>query len=276
MRKIVAVAFAAGALFAGQAMAQEYGKTYIGLGVGTTELKTNINLAGGGGGGRDYKGDAATYSGILGYAFNEYISLEGVFTITGKASDEGWAPCSEYNVDADFGYQYCDLGSPLNPQDPVIPGEAGIQGSTDMRSFELAAKGTLPFGKFELFGRAGWGFGDFGYDYRLYVPDTQYTGEPCIGGVGDPNGCAGRDNITGNRIVTSFQDSGLVLGLGIGWNFGRGAIRLQYDYIGIETNDTTEFLITGTDGGSPSTDSYDLTFKTDNPNRLMLSFSGRL
>jgi len=266
MRKIVTAAVAASALFATQAMAQDYGNIYIGLGFGTTELDTTISIPGSGNPSANLKGDTETYSGILGYAFNEFISIEGVITVTGKAGASQWAACRDTFQDPD------DCGSQIDPDaNPPATGINGIEGSTDMRAFELAAKGTLPLGNFELYGRAGWIFGDFNYDYRFYNPDAAY------GDLDGDDEVITTTNVT--RIVNSNQDNGLLVGIGLGWNIGRGAIRLQYDYMGIEASETSNYIINGSDtsSGTPifSQTPTDVTIKTDKPSRLMLAFTGR-
>jgi len=263
MRKIVTLAFAASSLFAAQAMAQqEYGKTYIGLGVGSIKLDTTYS---GSYNGDDFSyqinDDAAAYSGFIGYNFNQYIAIEGMVTISGNASGSQWDPCDDYNVS--FPDNNCLF------EDDVNPGESGVTGETDMRSFELVAKGTLPLGNFELFGRAGWVFGDVDHDFRQYIPDAQFTGEGCI------SDCDGVDTTTNNRIKMSFQDNGVALGVGGGWNIGRGSIRLQYDYLGFEPKGTNTTLLTGSDGGIFETREEEVSFKTDNPGRWLLSFSGK-
>jgi len=258
MRNIVTAAVAASALFATQAMAQDYGNVYIGLGFGTTELDTTIGEQGESG--ASLKESTESYTGFIGYTFNEYISVEGAVTITGKTGASQWDNCRDVLDEPD------DCG--VNNINPPATEVSGISGDTDMRAFELAAKGTLPLGKFELFGRAGWAFGDFDYDYRVYSPDAQYEGS----GVDDVN------TVNTTRLVESTQDNGLLVGVGVGWNFGRGAIRLQYDYMGIEASETTEIAINQSDANAQpefTQEDTDITFKTDKPTRLMLSFSGR-
>ncbi len=130
--------------------------------------------------------------------------------------------------------------------------------SVDMRAFEVVAKGTLPIGKFELFARGGVMYGDTDYDLNLNFKDTT----------------PGTEFNSPNRVVASYQDTGFILGLGAGYNFGRGAIRLQYDYTTLELGGTDNYDIQTSDGTNFSTASLPLTIKTDNPARLMLTVSG--
>ena len=87
MRKILFVILAGSGLFATQAIAQDYGKVYIGLGVGKTTLKTNLDL--GAPANLDFatKGQASTVHVLLGYTVNENLSFEGGLTSTGTTKN---------------------------------------------------------------------------------------------------------------------------------------------------------------------------------------------
>jgi|GEM_PF-2343400 len=148
-------------------------------------------------------------------------------------------------------------GSGSFAANPLNPNTVKINGETDFSAFELVLKGTIPIWKFELFGRAGFVAGDT--DNELYI--------------------ISRDDATGvttpSKLTSSYQDTGMVLGIGAGYNFGRGAIRLQYDYMGIEMQGTENSALTVLDPGPTFTQSVErFSIATDNPSRLMLSVSG--
>ena len=229
MRKVLFVILAGSGLFATQAIAQDYGKVYIGLGVGKTTLKTNLDL--GAPANLDFatKGQASTVHVLLGYTVNKNLSFEGGLTSTG------------------------------NTKNNTSSGTSTLKTETDFRSIELVAKGTLPLGKFELFARGGAIFGDTSYEMIVEIPDPI---QPAIRNA--------------NKIADNSQKTGLIVGAGAGYNFGRGAIRLQYDITKLDMKTSNiQPLFTSDDGvftpppGTPVSTNVD----TKNPKRLMLTVS---
>ena len=227
MRKILFVILAGSGLFATQAIAQDYGKVYLGLGVGKTTLKTNLDLAPG------FTNlttvdEASTVNVFIGYSFNKNLSIEGGLTSTGQATS---------NTSSSDGIR--------------------LKTETDMRSIELVAKGTLPIGKFELFARGGMIYGDTNYDMTLELPDEM---NPAI-----------RNE---NRLTENSQKAGLIVGAGAGYNFGRAAIRLQYDLTRLDMKASNEVALYTSDQGQFVYGTADSTVSTKNPKRLMLTVSG--
>ena len=225
MRKIIFVILAGSGLFATQAIAQDYGKVYIGLGVGKTTLKTNLDIPSLTS--LNTKGQASTVNVFLGYTVNKNLSIEGGLTSTGNTTNSASA----------------ENGIALKTE-------------TDLRSIELVAKGTLPLGKFELFARGGAIFGDTSYEMTLDIPDPT---DPAIRNA--------------NKITQNSQKLGLIVGAGAGYNFGRGAIRLQYDITQLDMKTTDSVpLFTSVDGVFTS-GTGESTVSTKNPKRLMLTVS---
>ena len=227
MRKILFVILAGSGLFATQAIAQDYGKVYIGLGVGKTTLKTNLDL--GAPANLDFatKGQASTVHVLLGYSVNKNLSFEGGLTSTGNTTN--------------------NTSSGINT----------LKTETDFRSIELVAKGTLPLGKFELFARGGMIYGDTNYDMSLELPDVN---NPAIRNA--------------NRLTENSQKAGLIVGAGAGYNFGRGAIRLQYDLTRLDMKASNPVELYSFDQNSFVGATFDSTVATKNPKRLMLTVSG--
>ena len=227
MRKILFVILAGSGLFATQAIAQDYGKVYIGLGVGKTTLKTNLDL--GDPVNLDFatKGQASTVHVLLGYTVNKNLSFEGGLTSTGQTTNNTGSP-----------------GTTLKTE-------------TDFRSIELVAKGTLPLGKFELFARGGAIFGDTSYEMFLNLPDDQ-----------DPT------QFSTNKITQNSQKAGLIVGAGAGYNFGRGAIRLQYDITQLDMKASNNEQLYTSDNGVFEEATVLTSVGTKNPKRLMLTVSG--
>ena len=226
MRKILFVILAGSGLFATQAIAQDYGKVYIGLGVGKTTLKTNLDL--GAPANLDFatKGQASTVHVLLGYTVNENLSFEGGLTSTGTTKN---------NTSSE---------------------DATLNTETSFRSIELVAKGTLPLGKFELFARGGAIFGDTNYDMILILPDEI---DPTIRNA--------------NKIAQNSQKTGIILGAGAGYNFGRGAIRLQYDITKLDMKASDTNILFTSDGGVFEYEDVTTNVSTKNPKRLMLTVS---
>ena len=226
MRKILFVILAATGLLATQAIAQDHGKVYIGVGVGKTSLKTNLditqltNLT--------TVDEASTVNVFIGYSFNKNLSIEGGLTSTGQATS---------NTSASNGIR--------------------LKTETDMRSIELVAKGTLPLGKFELFARGGVIYGDTNYDMTLDLPDPLIPATP-----------------NENRVTENSQKAGLIVGAGAGYNFGRGAIRLQYDLTRLDMKASNPVELYSFDQNSFVGATFDSTVATKNPKRLMLTVSG--
>ena len=226
MRKILFVILAGSGLFATQAIAQDYGKVYIGLGVGKTTLKTNLDL--GAPANLDFatKGQASTVHVLLGYTVNKNLSFEGGLTSTGNTKN--------------------NTSSGINT----------LKTETDFRSIELVAKGTLPLGKFELFARGGAIFGDTSYEMFVNLPDEL-----------DPT------RVNTNKITQNSQKTGLIVGAGAGYNFGRGAIRLQYDITQLDMKASDISPLFTSDGGVIVNADVTTDVSTKNPKRLMLTVS---
>ena len=226
MRKILFVILAGSGLFATQAIAQDYGKVYIGLGVGKTTLKTNLDL--GAPANLDFatKGQASTVHVLLGYTVNKNLSFEGGLTSTGNTKN--------------------NTSSGINT----------LKTETDFRSIELVAKGTLPLGKFELFARGGAIFGDTSYEMFVTLPDEL-----------DPN------RLNTNKITQNSQKTGLIVGAGAGYNFGRGAIRLQYDITQLDMKASDTSPLFTSNGGVIENADVTTNVSTKNPKRLMLTVS---
>ena len=226
MRKVLFVILAGSGLFATQAIAQDYGKVYIGLGVGKTTLKTNLDL--GAPANLDFatKGQASTVHVLLGYTVNKNLSFEGGLTSTGNTKN--------------------NTSSGINT----------LKTETDFRSIELVAKGTLPLGKFELFARGGAIFGDTSYEMFVTLPDEL-----------DPN------RLNTNKITQNSQKTGLIVGAGAGYNFGRGAIRLQYDITQLDMKASDTSPLFTSDGGVIENADVTTNVSTKNPKRLMLTVS---
>jgi hypothetical protein len=227
MRKILFVILAGSGLFATQAIAQDYGKVYIGLGVGKTTLKTNLGLGDPANINLATKGQASTVNVFLGYTVNKNLSFEGGLTSTGQTTNNTGSP-----------------GTTLKTE-------------TDFRSIELVAKGTLPLGKFELFARGGVIFGDTNYDMTLEIPDEFI---PTIRNA--------------NTITQNSQKTGAILGAGAGYNFGRGAIRLQYDITQLDMKASNNEQLYTSDNGVFEEATVLTSVGTKNPKRLMLTVSG--
>ena len=89
MRKVLFVILAGSGLFATQAIAQDYGKVYIGLGVGKTTLKTNLDL--GAPANLDFatKGQASTVHVLLGYTVNKNLQLMFNFVLVKRTENIG-------------------------------------------------------------------------------------------------------------------------------------------------------------------------------------------
>jgi len=224
---------AATGLFAGNAIAQDaaYGNFYVGFGVGKTNLKTSVTFDGTGVDAFKFDDDASSVSGILGYTFNPYLSVEGAFAFTGraKASETKSGGVNSITMDNE----------------------------SDMRSLEVVAKGTLPLGKFELFARGGVVFADVDSEIKINAYNgTAMTNVP-------------------SKITASYQDGGFLLGAGAGYNFGRGQIRLQYDYYGTEVKGTNDQNLTLPNDDNTFTKlTGPVTIETKDTSRLMLSFTG--
>lgn len=227
MRKILFVILAGSGLFATQAIAQDYGKVYIGLGVGKTTLKTNLDIGDPANINLATKGQASTVNVFLGYTVNKNLSFEGGLTSTGQTTNNTESP------------------------------ETTLKTETDFRSIELVAKGTLPLGKFELFARGGVIFGDTNYDMTLEIPDEFI---PTIRNA--------------NKITQNSQKTGVILGAGAGYNFGRGAIRLQYDITKLDMKTSNNEQLYTSENGVFEEATALTSVGTKNPKRLMLTVSG--
>ena len=76
-----------------------------------------------------------------------------------------------------------------------------------------------------------------------------------------------------NKITQNSQKLGLIVGAGAGYNFGRGAIRLQYDITQLDMKTTDPVpLFTSVDGVFTSGTGESIV-STKNPKRLMLTVS---
>jgi hypothetical protein len=226
MRKILFVILAGSGLFATQAIAQDYGKVYIGLGVGKTTLKTNLEIGDPANVNLATKGQASTVNVFLGYTVNKNLSFEGGLTSTGQTTNNTESP------------------------------DTTLKTETDFRSIELVAKGTLPLGKFELFARGGVIFGDTNYDMTLEIPDEVI---PSIRNA--------------NKITQNSQKTGVILGAGAGYNFGRGAIRLQYDITQLDMKTSNNEQLYTSENGVFEEGTALTNVGTKNPKRLMLTVS---
>lgn len=226
MRKILFVILAGSGLFATQAIAQDYGKVYIGLGVGKTTLKTNLEIGDPANVNLATKGQASTVNVFLGYTVNKNLSFEGGLTSTGQTTNNTESP------------------------------DTTLKTETDFRSIELVAKGTLPLGKFELFARGGVIFGDTNYDMTLEIPDEFI---PTIRNA--------------NKITQNSQKTGVILGAGAGYNFGRGAIRLQYDITQLDMKTSNNEQLYTSENGVFEEGTALTNVGTKNPKRLMLTVS---
>jgi hypothetical protein len=232
MRNRLLVVLAATGLFATQAMAQEYGKIYIGVGLAKIDLDTEVKIVGSGQTASydDYAAGATAY---LGYSLNDFISIEGGITYAGAVD-----------------------GTETFPSSAGSPDTLTVKGSTDFRALEVVVKGTIPVGKFDLFGRGGLVRGDTSYDLNFLATETAT-------GISSPS-----------KLVAAYDDTGLLLGLGVGYRIGPATIRLQYDYMGLDITGADRAIITVPSGGNFVQTSTSIGITTEDPSRWLLSVSG--
>ncbi|HEY2629716.1 MAG TPA: outer membrane beta-barrel protein [Usitatibacter sp.] len=128
MKKIVLVAAVAAAVSAAPAFSQQQpwpGGWYIGAAVGQGNLSSSASDLGLGN--PDVAGTATTYTGRFGYNFNPYLGLEAGYYDYGSY---------DFSGNDSFGTR--------------------VNGTARVKSYGLAAVGTLPIDMFDLYARVGW------------------------------------------------------------------------------------------------------------------------
>ncbi len=233
MRKPLLVALAATTLLTSQAMAQDYGKTYVGIGLVGVELKTDASTTNTTG--VSYKDTAPGGTVILGYDFTQNFALEGAITSTSRVRGT-------------------DTVAIIDPSGTINPAATTLNGDTDMRAVELVGKGTVPLGSFELYARGGLVWGDVDYDLNFTT----------VNGVG---------RSIPTKVTSSIQDTGIILGVGVGYRIGRAAIRLQYDYMGLDMNESVPVNFQVPDGQNFVQVPINVGLQTKDQQRYMLSIS---
>ena len=153
MRFIFTV-IAAAALFASPAFAADDGGFYVGAGVGSFGLDSNVTE------GVDFSGDDTAFKVFGGYGFNQYIAVE---------------------------LEYIDGGT---AEDSYSDGVDTLKVGIDVSGFNASVVGAWPIGEqFKVFGKIGMLFWDADFDAKLNgAPvldgDTSDSGEDFSWGVG--------------------------------------------------------------------------------------------